>query len=132
MSDNLLQARQTFSITLHIETILHPPSHKAPDEKAEHYHRLLIQALLSNPEILSQVFRLAALATVPSAKGMLMAEYAKEGLSEQQLLASLIKQLEPSAQAYFTEEIEEQQHLVLFEGYEATIKQVQMTSLVEA
>ena len=37
----------TFNIALDIETSIHPPSQEAPDEKAEHYQRLLVQTLLA-------------------------------------------------------------------------------------
>lgn len=63
-----------------------------------------------------------------AAMHILTAEYGKEGISEQELLAPLIAQLEPDAQASFTEEIEDQQHVLYFHGYEATIKHVQMTA----
>ena len=128
MSNHLPDARQTFQISLDIETTLHPPSQELPDEKAEYYYSSLVQTLLAHPENLSQLFRLAALATLPTAMEMLTAEYGKGGISEQELITPLLEQLEPDAQAYFTEEIEDQQHVFFFDGYSATIKQVQMTA----
>ncbi len=112
MSKQFPYARQTFHITLDIETMLQLPAKAAPDEQVEYYDRLLVQQLLAHPEILSQVFRFTALARLPSAMHMLTAEYGKEGISEQELLAPLIAQLEPDAQASFTEEIEDQQAVV--------------------
>ena len=128
MSNQLPYARQTFQISLDIETTLHSPFQEPPDEKAEHYYSSLAQTLLAHPKILSQLFRLAALATLPMAREMITAEYGKGGISEQELLTPLIEQLEPDAQAYFTEEIEDQQHVFVFDGYSATIKQVRMTA----
>ena len=128
MPHHLPEARQTFQISLDIETTLHPLSQEPPDEEAEHYYSSLVQTLLAHPEILSQLFRLAALATLPTAWEMLTAEYGKGGISEQELLTPMIEQLEPDAQAYFTEEIEDQQHVFVFDGYSATIKHFQMTA----
>lgn len=128
MSNHLPDARQTFQISLDIETTLHPPSQELPDEKAGYYYSLLAQTLLAHPESLSQLFRLAALAMLPTAWEMLTAEYGKGGISEQELLTPLLEQLEPDAQAYFTEEIEDEQHVFLFDGYSATIKHFQMTA----
>jgi hypothetical protein len=128
MSNHLPYARQTFQISLDIETTLYLPSQEPSDEKVEHYYSALIQTLLAHPETLSQLFRLAALATLPTAWEILTAEYSKGVISEQELLTPMIEQLEPDAQAYFTEEIEDEQKVFLFDGYSATIKHVQMTA----
>ena len=45
------------------------------------------------------------------------------------MLQPLIAELEPAAQAYFTEELEEGAIVYYFDGYEATIKQFGMTEL---
>jgi hypothetical protein len=117
-----------FHITLDIEATVDPETNTQLHEQAEPYHRVLIQALLAHPEILHQLLRSAAIAELRHAKQVLEAEYTKGGMSEQDLLTSVMGQLEPEVQAYFTEEIEDHQSIYLFDGYAAIIKHFQMTA----
>jgi len=63
------------------------------------------------------------------AKKLLEAEYGWGRISEQQVLQPLVAELEPAAQAYFTEELEDGVTVYSFDGYAATIKQVRMTEV---
>jgi hypothetical protein len=127
MSASLPLIRQMFHIALDIEVTVDPETSATLDEQAEPYHRVLVQALLTHPEILHQLLRSAAIAELRHARQVLEAEYNKGGMSEQDLLTSVIRPLEPEVQAYFTEEIEDHQCIYLFDGYGATIKHFQMT-----
>jgi hypothetical protein len=74
------------------------------------------------------LLRSAALAELRNARHVLEAEYNKGSMSGQDLLTLVMGQLEPEVQAYFTEEIEDQQSIYLFDGYAAIIKHIQMTA----
>lgn len=120
--------RQMFHITLDIEATVDPETNTQLHEQAEPYHRVLVQALLAHPEILHQLLRSAAIAELSNARHALEAEYTRGGMSEQDLLTSVMGQLEPEVQAYFTEEIEDHQSIYLFDGYAAIIKHFEMTA----
>ncbi len=128
MSASLPLVHQMFHITLDIEATVDPETNTQLHEQAEPSHRVLVQALLAHPEILHQLLRSAAIAELRHARQVLEAEYTKGGMSEQDLLTSVMGQLEPEVQAYFTEEIEDHQSIYLFDGYAASIKHFQMTA----
>jgi hypothetical protein len=60
---------------------------------------------------------------------LLVAEYGWGGVSDQQLLQPLIARLEPMAQRYFLEEVEDGANVYYFDGYDATVVHVEMTEL---
>jgi hypothetical protein len=128
MLASLPLVRQMFHITLDIEATVDPETNTQLDVQAEPYHRVLVQALLAHPEILHQLLRSAAIAELRHARQMLEAEYNKGSMSEQDLLTSVMGQLEPEVQAYFTEELEDHQSVYLFDGSAAIIKHFQMTA----
>ena len=66
----------------------------------------------------------------PTSK-LIEAEYGWGRTSEQQLLQPLIAELEPAAQAYFTEELEEGASAYYVECYKATVKRFGMIELNE-
>src|SRR5207249_2053204 len=72
----------------------------------ERYHQAFVQHLLAHPPALCQLLRSSAVEALLPAKKMLEAEYGWGRISDQQLLQPLIAELEPAAQAYFTEELE--------------------------
>jgi hypothetical protein len=97
----------------------------------ERSHLALVQQLLAHPPVLYQLLRSSAVEALLPAKKLLEAEYGWGRISEQQLLQQLVAELEPAAQAYFTEELEDGASVYSFDGYAATIKQVRMTEISE-
>ena len=105
MSKSQALVRQTFHVTLDIETTLQPDSEITSDKHTEQYYQALVQALLAQPEILHQWLRSSALAAIVPAKRLIEAEYGKGDIPPEELLKPVIEGLEPEVQAYFTEEI---------------------------
>ena len=123
--------QQTFRITVDIETIVtaKPRETLGNGPEDERSHQALVQHLLAHPPVLSQLLRSSAVEALLPAKKLLEAEYGWGRISEQQLLQPLVAELEPAAQAYFTEELEDGATVYFFDGYAATIKQVRMTEV---
>ena len=123
--------RRTFRITVDVETILmaSPRGTLGNGLEGERYHQALVQHLLAHPPVLRQLLRSSAVDALMPAKKLLVAEYGWGRISEQQLLHSLVAELEPAAQAYFTEELEDMATVYYFDGYEATIKKFAMTEV---
>ena len=123
--------RRTFRITIDIETTIDPESH----DKASHlpegprYQQALVQGLLAHPEVLHQLLRACAVDALKPTSKLLEAEYGWGRASDQQLLQPLIAELEPAAQAYFTEELEEGASVYYVECYKTTVKRFGMSEL---
>jgi hypothetical protein len=132
MSTSVPLVRQMFHITFDIETTVDTGTRATLDEHGQPYHRMLAQALLAHPETLHLLLRSAAIAELRNVRKLLEAEYNKGGISEQDLLKSVIEQLEPEVQAYFTEELEDHQSIYLFDGCAATVKHFQMTAFPQS
>jgi hypothetical protein len=125
--------RRTFRITVDVETIVSAEPRETLGEGAEdgHYHQALVKRLLAHPKRLDQLLRSSAVDALLPARKLLEAEYGWGRFSDQQLLQPLIAELEPAAQAYFTEELEDMATVYYFDGYEATVKQFAMTEVCE-
>jgi hypothetical protein len=125
--------RRTFRITVDVETIImaSPRETLSNGPEDERYHQALVQHLLAHLPVLCQLLRSSAVEALLPAKKMLEAEYGWGRSSEQQLLQPIMAELEPAAQAYFTEELEDMATVYYFDGYAATIKQVRMTEVGE-
>lgn len=123
--------RRTFRITVDVETILtaKPPETLGNGPEDERSHQALVHQLLAHPPVLSQLLRSSAVEALLPAKQLLEAEYGWGRISEQQMLQPLVAELEPTAQAYFTEELEDGVTVYSFDGYAATIKQVSLTEV---
>ena len=123
--------RRTFRITVDVETIVttEPRETLGNGPEDERYHQALVQHLLAHPPALCQLLRSSAVEALLPAKKMLEAEYGWGRSSDQQLLQPIIAELEPAAQAYFTEELEDGATVYYFDGYAATIKQFGMTEV---
>jgi hypothetical protein len=63
------------------------------------------------------------------AKTLLEAEYGWGKTSDQQVLQTIISELEPAAQAYFTEELEDGATVYSVDGCEATVTQFSVAEL---
>jgi hypothetical protein len=125
--------RRTHRIIVDVETIITAEPSETGDCRGEQvdYHHALVQRLLAHPTRLEQLLRSSAVEALLPAKQLLEAEYGWGRISEQQVLQPLIAELEPAAQAYFTEEVEDGATVYYFDGYAATIKQVRMTEVGE-
>lgn len=124
--------RQTFRVTIDIEATIHasPPDTVRNPEK-ELYHDALVQQLLSHPHVLRRLQRALAVDALDPVKSLLDVEYGWTRNSEQQLLQSIMADLEPTARAYFSEELDEGVSIYYLGGdaYETTIKWFALTEL---
>ena len=133
MSTHSPRACRTFRITIDIETTLDPKSHDLASHSPEgsRYQQALVQGLLAHPEVLHQLLRACAVDALKPTSKLLEAEYGWGRASDQQLLQPLIAELEPAAQTYFTEELEEGASAYYVECYKATVKRFGMIELDE-
>jgi hypothetical protein len=125
--------RRTFRITIDIEATIDPESNDRTSHPPEgtRYQQALVQGLQAQPEILLQLLRALAVDALTSSRTLLEAEYGWGRASDQQLLQPIITQLEPAAQAYFTEELEEGASAYYVECSKAIVKRFRMIDLDE-
>jgi hypothetical protein len=133
MSTHSPLVHRTFRITIDIETTIDPESHDFAPHPPEgtRYQQVLVQGLLEHPEVLRQFLRALAVDALTPARKLLEAEYGWGRASDQQLLQPIIAELEPGAQDYFTEELEEGASAYYFECNAATVKRFGMIELDE-
>jgi len=126
--------RRTFRITVDVETILTAKSRETLGDVPEHerYHQALVQHLLAHPPALRHLLRASAVEALLPAKKLLEAEYGWGKTSDQQVLQPIIAELEPTAQAYFTEEVEDGATVYYVDGCEATVTQFSVAELDNA
>lgn len=123
--------RRTFRILVDVETTVNATPRETEKSTLEslHFHQALVQQLLKRPKLLDSLLRATVIDALKRAEPMLAAEYRWSRVSDQQILQSVIEELEPAAQAYFSEEIEDGIAVTYFDGYEATIKHFQLIEL---
>lgn len=123
--------RQKFRITIDVEVAFHTsPSTQTSSTIEEVYYQDLLNSLKTHPDVLTKLQRGLAVGTLSSAKKVLEAEYGWERNPEQQLIQAIMEDLEPDAQAYFTEEVEERASLYyLGDVSEAIVKRCALTEL---
>lgn len=116
---------RTFRIIVDIETtVMASPRERLGDGKThERYYQALVQHLLAHPPALRHLLRASAVEALLEAKTLLEAEYGWGKTSDQQVLQPIIAELEPAAQAYFTEELEDGATVYYVDGCEATVTQ---------
>jgi hypothetical protein len=133
MSPQTTQVRCTFRVTIDVETALDPAitGFASSMRDGVRYQQALIDGLQAHPEILRQFLRALAVDAVKPAVQLLDAEYGWGRASDQQLLQPIITELEPAAQAYFTEELEDGASVYYVDCYHATVKRFAMTALDE-
>ena len=121
--------RRTFRLSVDVETTLNIEADETAPAHPEYtqFHQALVQQLLAHPTVLDQILRASAVTALNSTQKMFAAEFGWDRVSEQQLLQPLIEKLEPAAQAYFTEELEDGVTVYYIEGYQTTIKNISMT-----
>ena len=83
-----------------------------------------------HPEVLDPWLRSLIIGKLDEAKKLLDAEYGSR-IPEHELLQSIIAELEPEAQAYLTEELEDGVQTYYFDGFQTLVKCYQMTMLDE-
>lgn len=123
--------RRTFRLSVDIETTLNAEPDEITPSRPEQaqFHQAFVQQLLAHPTVLDQLLRASAVAALKSAQQLFALEYGWDRVSKQHLLQPLIEKLEPAAQAYFTEEFEDNTTVYYFDDYQATIKRFNMTEL---
>jgi hypothetical protein len=123
--------RRTFRVAIDIEATVEATPLEAPGLLPAHirYHQALVHQLQAHPAQLHYLLRAAATTALNQAMRLLSAEYGWGSVSDQQLLQPLIARLEPAAQRYFTEEVEDEARVSYFDGYDATVLQIEMTEL---
>nr|BBH86375.1 hypothetical protein KTC_11260 [Thermosporothrix sp. COM3] len=130
MGNDTPAIRRTFRICIDVEADIQAEPEKVPGDYQEQvrFHQALIQRLLEHP---AQLERLLSIYTIHSLKnaGQILREKYVQPYSEQQLLQSIIGTLEPAARQHFTEEFEDNVSVYLFNGCQANIKQVNMTTI---
>jgi hypothetical protein len=133
MSTHSSLVRRTFRITIDIETTIDPDSHGLAPHHPERlrYQRALVQSLLAHPGVLQQLLRAFAVVSLKPTSKLLEAEYEWGRASDQQLLQPIIAELEPDAQAYFTEELDGGASAYYFECYKAMVKRFRLIELDE-
>jgi hypothetical protein len=123
--------KRTFRVTVDIEATVQA----TPDEERRvppahiRYHHAFVQQLQAHPAQLNHLLRAAATTAMKQAMQTLIAEYGWGSVSDQQILQPLIAMLEPAAQRYFQEEVEDGASVYYFDGYDATVVHIDMTEL---
>jgi hypothetical protein len=133
MDTSIPTLRRTFRILVDVETTVHAAPRETERSTLEslHFHEALVQQLLKRPKLLDSLLRATVIDALKRAEPMLVAEYGWGRVSDQHLLQSVMKELEPAAQAYFSEEIEDGITVTHFDGYETVIKHFQLIELAE-
>lgn len=129
MSSKSPLVQRRFRINVDIETTINAEPDKTIGSHQEHvqFHQAFVQKLLAQPALLNKLLRYYAVVEFREAEKMLTREYGKT--SDQQLLQPIIKELDPAAQAYFTEEVEAGISVPYFDGCEAVVQNIQLTEL---
>lgn len=123
--------KRTFRVTIDIEATVQATSHEELRFQPAHigYRQALVQQLQAHPAQLDHILRATAATATKQAIQLLIADYGWGSVSEQQVLQPLITMLEPAAQSYFKEELEDGASLYYFDGYDATVLRIEMTEL---
>ena len=90
-----------------------------------------MERLEVQPELVDRLLRYRAVDALKQAGKALEVEHRETGASEQELLGQLIAELGPEAQAYFTEQLEDDAIGYYFDGYGATVERVSITEISE-
>ena len=120
----LSQVQRTYRITIDIAMT------SSFEPTVARSYEAVLERLQAHPEVLDPLLRSLIIGKLDEAKKLLDAEYCSR-LPEHELLQPIIAELEPEAQAYLTEELEDGVQTYYFEGFETHIKRYQMTLLDE-
>jgi hypothetical protein len=125
------QIQRTYRITIDMVTTSDAQPHATvSDAHAARSHLAVMERLQAHPEVLDPLLRSLVIGRLDEAKKLLDAEYGSR-LPEHKLLQPIIAELEPEAQAYLTEELEDGCQVYYFDGFETNLKRYQMTLLEE-
>jgi len=131
MSTHFPLARRTFRMTIDVEASIDPESYgfspQLPEELG--YQQALVRSLLAHPKVLRQLLRSIAVDALTPGRKLLEAEYGWGRGSDQHLLQPIIETLEPTARAYFTEELEDGASAYYIECYGAAVKRFGMIEI---
>ncbi len=101
--------KRTFRINIDVEVEFHADLPAGARSTAQQsYHDELVQALLAHPDGLMKLQLAHAVEALGPAKKALESDYGWVRHPEQQLIQPVMEEMSPAAQAYFTEELEEQ------------------------
>ncbi len=133
MATQSLQVRRAFRITIDIETTIDPELPARAPHLSEDlgYQKAFVRGLLARPEALRQLLRAVAVDALTPTRTLLEAEYGWGRVSDQQLLQPIIAELDPAAQAYFTEGLEDGASAYYVECYGAVVKRFAMIEIDE-
>jgi hypothetical protein len=128
------RVQRTFRIIVEIETtVMASPRERLGDGKThERSYQALVQHLLAHPPALRHLLRASVVEALLEAQKLLEDEYGWGKTSDQQVLQPIIAELEPAAQAYFTEELEDGATVYHVDGCEATVTQFSVAELDKA
>jgi hypothetical protein len=124
--------RKKFRVTIDVEaTLTGGPRGGALPPAPENvpYTRALMEQLLVQPELVERLLRCRAAEAARQAGKALEVEYGWGRTSEHELLGPIFAELEPDAQAYFSEELEDGASGYYFDGYGATVERISMTEI---
>jgi hypothetical protein len=123
--------KRRFRVAIDVEAAVQSTPHEELRFQPEHlrYHQALVQQLQAHPAQLNHLLRAAATTAMKQAMQLLIAEYGWGGVSDQQMLQPLIANLEPAAQRFFKEDVEDGGSVYYFDGYDATVLHIEMTEL---
>lgn len=130
-TNTIASLRQTLRITIDIEVAFrdHPPAGVSQPGQ-EFYYKELLDCLATHPDVLNRLRYALAVDALRPVKKRLEAEYGWVNHPEQQLLQSVMADLDPAIRAYFSEEIEEGVSLYsLGDATEVTVKGYALTEL---
>jgi hypothetical protein len=137
MAENNIEypvVRKKFRITIDVEATLSggPRGGELPPAPENVPHtRALIERLEAQPELVDRLLRYRAVDALKQAGKALEVEHREAGASEQELLGQVVTELEPEAQAYFTEQLEDEASGYYFDGYGATVERVSIAEISE-
>lgn len=123
------QMHRTYRITIDIATTSYAqPPDADQDAPAARSHMAVMERLQAHPEVLDPLLRSLIMGRLDEVKKLLDAEYGSH-IPEHEVLQPIIAELEPEAQAYLTEELEDRCQVYYFDGFETNLKRYQMTLL---
>jgi hypothetical protein len=123
-----------FRITIDVEATLasRPQGGMLPPSPEGVCHtEALTERLLAQPELVDRLLYCRAVEVARQAGKALEAEYGWGEISEDELLRPIFAGLEPDAQAYFTEELENGVSVYYFDGYDATVERASVAQIDE-
>jgi hypothetical protein len=126
--------RKKFRVTIDVEATLASGPQGGmlpPSPEGMRHTEALTERLLAQPELLDRLLRCRAVEVAKQAGKALEAEYGRGETSEDELLGPMFAELEPDAQGYFTEELEDGASVYYFDGYDATVERASVAPIDE-